>query len=83
MKPQVSVRIKDSTENRLDISNRKVPVPPAKLEFGSVDTMYPISFDDGKTIIFIPDKSKEQEIRKRYELMVANRFVNFRKKLKG
>ena len=37
----------------------------------SVVDKYPVTLDDGKTIIFISDKSKEPETRKRYEQRLA------------
>lgn len=41
--------------------NRK-PKQPS----GSVTERYPIILDDGKTVIWITDRSKEREIRERY-----------------
>lgn len=35
---------------------------------GSLTDMYPIVLDDGRTIIYTSDKSKESEIRSRYAL---------------
>ena len=70
----------DSVENRMGISNRHVIVPVSKLKSGSVAGKYPVTLDDGKTIIFISDKSKETETRLRYELQVASRFMKFSKK---
>lgn len=69
-------------DNRLEISNNKVMVPKSKLSSGSVADKYPVTLDDGKTIIFISDKSKEPETRQRYELRVASRFMKFVKKPK-
>ena len=70
----------DSVDNRIGISNRHVMVPGHKLTSGSVAGKYPVTLDDGKTIIFISDKSKENETRQRYELQVANRFMKYAKK---
>ncbi|MDP1622672.1 MAG: hypothetical protein Q8M08_10090 [Bacteroidales bacterium] len=54
----------------------------SKLSSGSVADKYPVTFDDGKTIIFISDKSKEPETRQWYEQRVANRFKKYVKKPK-
>ena len=59
----------DTIDNRMEVSNRKVAVPKAKLSSGSVADKYPVVLDDGRTIIFITDKSREREIRLRYALM--------------
>lgn len=40
----------------------------SKLLTGKTSDKYPVVFDGGKTIIYISDKSKEAETRKRYEL---------------
>ena len=58
----------DAIDNRLSISNHHVKVPKPKLSTGSVIGMYPVVLDDGRTVIYIKDKSKESEIRSRYEL---------------
>lgn len=39
-----------------------------KTETGSLTGKYPIILDDGRTIIYINDKSKEDEIRSKYAL---------------
>jgi hypothetical protein len=73
---------KDSVDNRFAMSNHQYMVPVSKLSAGSVVGKYPVTFDDGKTIIFISDKSKEQETRQRYEMQVASRFMKYVKKHK-
>jgi hypothetical protein len=82
MKTIRSTSTKDFIDNRLEMSNHQLMVPKSKLSSGSVADKYPVTFDDGKTIIFISDKSKESETRQRYELRVASRFVKFVKKPK-
>jgi len=56
----------DALDNRIDISNQQVTVPKSKLTSGSVAEKFPVLLDDGRTIVFIADKSREQEIRLRY-----------------
>jgi len=58
----------DALDNRKAMSNHPVKVPKAKLSTGSVVDKYPVVLDDGRTIIYITDKSREQEIRLRYAL---------------
>ena len=55
-------------DNRMGISNHQFTVPKSKLSSGSVIDKYPVMLDDGRTIIFISDKSREREIRLRYAL---------------
>jgi hypothetical protein len=74
---------KDFVDNRFEMSNHQLKVPGSKLLSGSVADKYPVAFDDGKTIIFISDKSKEPETRQRYEQRVANRFMKYVSKTKG
>ena len=56
----------DLLDNKLEISNHQVAVPKSKLSSGSVVDKYPVMLDDGRTIVYISDKSKEREIRLRY-----------------
>jgi hypothetical protein len=58
----------DSVDNRLEISNHKVTVPRSKLISGELTDKYPVILDDGRTIVYIADKSREREIRLRYGL---------------
>ena len=58
----------DSLDNRMAISNHQVKVSRSKLSSGSVADKFPVLLDDGRTIVFIADKSREREIRLRYAL---------------
>jgi hypothetical protein len=58
----------DIVDNRLNVSNHRVQIPQSKLSSGSISEKFPVVLDDGKTIVFIRDKSKEREIRLRYSL---------------
>jgi Tol biopolymer transport system component len=58
----------DLLDNRMEVSNHKVSVPRSKLSAGSVVNKHPVVLDDGRTIVFISDKSREREIRLRYAL---------------
>ena len=43
-------------------------IPKSKLSSGSVVDKFPVVLDDGRTIVFISDKSREREIKLRYAL---------------
>jgi Tol biopolymer transport system component len=58
----------DTMDNRMAMSNHQVVVPKSKLSSGSVADKYPVMLDDGRTIVYITDKSREREIRLRYAL---------------
>ena len=58
----------DAIDNRISVSNHQHRVPKPKLSTGSIIGMYPVILDDGRTIIYTSDKSKESEIRSRYAL---------------
>jgi hypothetical protein len=59
----------DAVDNRMDLSNHhRDSIPVSKLSSGSVIDKYPVLLDDGRTIVFISDKSREREIRLRYAL---------------
>ncbi len=68
MKNTRPISTNDVMDNRMKISNHQFKVPKAKLASGSVVGLYPIVLDDGRTIIYTSDKSKESEIRARYAL---------------
>jgi hypothetical protein len=68
MKKLQHITTNDAFDNRMNISNRQIKVPKPKLSTGSLAGKYPVVLDGGRTIIYITDKSKEGEIRSRYEL---------------
>lgn len=51
--------------NSIFSPNRKKENKPRTTP-GAVNDRYPVILDDGKTIIYITDRSKEREIRERY-----------------
>jgi hypothetical protein len=55
---------------KTEIAGLKLPVTKhnPKLLTGSTIDKYPVVLDGGKTIIFISDKSKEDEIRLKYKM---------------
>jgi hypothetical protein len=58
----------DVLDNRMNLKNHQVNVPLSKLTSGSIKDKYPVILDGGRTIIFISDKSKEAETRKKFEI---------------
>jgi hypothetical protein len=67
---------KDTLENRMNLANNRFKVPHSKLLTGSLTDKYPVILDNGRTIIFIDDKSREAEIRERYELRKSNMILS-------
>ena len=64
----------------MSLENHRNKIPDSKLLMGSTKNKYPIVLDDGKTIIFISDLSKEKEIRERYQVRRNSKFnPNFKK----
>jgi len=68
MKATQNVSTNDIFDNRLSVSNHARRVPKNKTYTGSLTGKYPIILDDGRSIIYITDKSKEEEIRAKYAL---------------
>lgn len=55
-------------QNRKNLTNHHYKEPNSKLLTGSLVGKFPVVIDGGKTIIFISDKTKEEETRRNYEL---------------
>ncbi len=68
---------KDTLEYRMMQERQRLKIPDSKLLSGSLTGKYPIILDGGKTTIFISDKSKESETRKRYELRRGNTLLQY------
>lgn len=66
---------KETLEYRMMQERQRLKIPDSKLLTGSIKDKFPISMDGGRTIIFISDKSKEAEIRKRYEARAGNGLI--------
>ncbi|HEX7411517.1 MAG TPA: hypothetical protein VF298_05180 [Bacteroidales bacterium] len=73
---------KDTLENRMSLANNRFKIPDSKLLTGSLIGKYPVILDGGRTIIFISDKSKESETRRKYELRKDNKVLFYSKKPK-
>ena len=68
---------KDTLEYRMMQEHQRLKIPDSKLLSGSLTGKYPRILDGGKTTIFISDKSKESETRKRYELRRGNTLLQY------
>lgn len=67
---------KDTLEHRMMQERQRLKVPDSKLLSGSTKDKYPVVLDGGRTIIFIDDKSKETETRKRYDARLGNGLIS-------
>ena len=56
----------DVMTNRTNLTSHRAYAHHPKPLTGSITNKYPVIFNDGKTIIFISDKSKEKETREKY-----------------
>ncbi len=57
----------DKFDNRHNLMNYQRITPKEKQENGSTKDKFPVVLDNGRTIIFISDKKKEQEVIERYK----------------
>ncbi|MBC8465938.1 hypothetical protein H8D57_02830 [bacterium] len=57
----------DKFDNRRILMNSQRVIPNAQLEAGSTKDKFPVFLDNGRTIIFISDKTKKQETIERYK----------------
>jgi hypothetical protein len=71
----------DTLENRLNLARLKAKIPDDKLLMGSTKDKYPVMLNDGRTIIYISDKSKVEETKLKYELLMKSKMPSF--SLKG
>ena len=67
MKNARSITINDAFDNRLELSNHQENVPKSKLAYGSVEGLYPVILEGGRTTIFISDARMEAATRKKYK----------------
>jgi len=72
MKNARHITTNDVIDNRLKMSNHQGTVPKSKLASGSVEGLYPVILDGGRTTIYISDIRKEAATRKKYELRMGN-----------
>lgn len=68
------------SEHKLGSDHYKEKIPEAKLSMGSITGKFPVVLDNGRTIIYIADSSKEEETRQKYELLKNSRGIHGPKK---
>ena len=64
----------DTIENRMNLARNREKIADDKAKMGTTKDKYPVMLSDGRTTIFISDKSKEEETRLKYELLLKSRF---------
>ena len=64
----------DIFDNSPDLPNNRYKISDEKLSMGSTIDKFPVVLNDGRTIVYISDQSKEAEIRLKYELLKQNNF---------
>lgn len=65
---------KNTLEYRMMLERQQAKMRDAKNPAGSTKGKYPVVLDDGHTIIFISDKSKEAETREKYRILRESKF---------
>jgi hypothetical protein len=58
---------KETLDNRLSLAFNRLVIPEEKLLMGSISGKHPVRLKDGRTVVFINDKAKEDKIREKYE----------------
>lgn len=64
----------EEMQNRLNLDLNRPTISDEKLSMGSTRDKYPVILDDGRTVVFISDKSKETAIRLKYELLKDTKY---------
>jgi hypothetical protein len=59
-------------EQRLKSEHNREKISNERILMGSTKGKYPVVLDNGRTTIYISDKSKEMEVRMKYEKMRNN-----------
>lgn len=60
--------------NSLDLPHKQYKTHDEKQSMGSISDKFPVILNDGRTIIFISDKSKTEETRQKYEMLKYKKF---------
>jgi hypothetical protein len=64
----------DKLDKRMSLARDYTKISSEKLLMGSTKGKYPVVLDDGKTIVYISDESKEAETRLKYESHKNSKF---------
>lgn len=69
--------MKNTFENRMILAGKRFKISDERLAKGSTLDKFPVILDDGKTVIYISDKSKEAATRLKYELLRKSRLITY------
>lgn len=62
--------MKTSTlEKMMKVSRNRLKISDERILMGATKNKFPVMLKDGKTVIYITDKSKAEETREKYELL--------------
>ena len=61
-------------ENRSNMSNNREKQLNERSLMGSTNDKYAVILNDGRTVVFISDRSKEAEIRLKYESLKDQKY---------
>lgn len=59
---------------KLEMAQNRENLHDEKSLIGSTSGKYPVVLNDGRTVVFIADKSKEAEIREKYESLKDKKY---------
>lgn len=59
-------------EQRLKMEHNREKISNERILMGSTKGKYPVVLDGGRTIVYISDRSKEMEVRMKFEKMKHN-----------
>ncbi|MBW6479378.1 MAG: hypothetical protein K0B37_08125 [Bacteroidales bacterium] len=63
-------------ENSLNLASNRNEISNEKMLMGSTSNKHPVFLNDGRTVVFISDKSREAEIRLKYELLKEKKITS-------
>lgn len=63
-------------ENSLNPAPNRNKISDEKLSMGSISNKHPVVLNDRRTVVFISDKSKEAEIRLKYESLKDQKITS-------
>jgi len=61
-------------KNKMDLAISRDKIFNERSLLGSTSDKYPVVLNDGRTVIYISDKSKEAEIRLKYECLKDQKY---------
>jgi len=66
-----------SLEKRMKLERNRFKISDERLLMGSTRNKFPVTLNDGKTVIYISDESKVEETRKKYELLKNSKYGSY------